>query len=156
MKKIAESWWTWRQLRVGKAYLTRKTFIRSVLTYLYAPNTMTTTKLNIDGIMLFEQPFARVPYENYRKVFRAMQKNIERELGAVQTVASDLGKREKSSVHTPQDAAKSIDGMIGRVENLKRKVCEVHALDTLTSLAQAIAALRPTELCGKTDPGCHA
>ena len=117
---------------------------------------MTTTKLNIDGIMLFEQPFARVPYENYRKVFRAMQKNIERELGAVQTVASDLGKREKSSVHTPQDAAKSIDGMIGRVENLKRKVCEVHALDTLTSLAQAIAALRPTELCGKTYPGCHA
>jgi len=82
---------------------------------------MSTTKLNIDGIMLFEQPFARVPYENYRKVFRTMQKNIERELGAVQTAANDLGKRTKSGSQTPQDAAKSIDGMIGRVENLKRK-----------------------------------
>jgi len=83
---------------------------------------MSSTKLNIDGIMLFEQPFARVPYENYRKVFRTTQKNIERELGAVQTVANELSRRAKSGMQTPPDAEKSIDGMIGRVENLKRKV----------------------------------
>jgi macrophage erythroblast attacher len=86
---------------------------------------MMSTKLNIDGMMLFEQPFARVPYENYRKVFRTTQKNIERELGAVQTAANDLSRRAKSGMQTPPDAAKSIDGMIGRVENLKRKVCLV-------------------------------
>jgi macrophage erythroblast attacher len=83
---------------------------------------MSTSKLNIDGIMLFEQPFARVPYENYRKVFRATQRNIERELGAVQTTANELGKREKAGMQSMQDAAKSVDSMIGRVENLKRKV----------------------------------
>jgi macrophage erythroblast attacher len=83
---------------------------------------MSTSKLNIDGIMLFEQPFARVPYENYRKVFRATQRNIERELGAVLTTANELGKRAKAGVQSSQDASKSVDSMIGRVENLKRKV----------------------------------
>jgi len=86
---------------------------------------MSSTKLNIDGIMLFEQPFARVPYENYRKVFRTTQKNIERELGAVQTVANELSRRAKSGMQTPPDAEKSIDGMIGRVENLKRKLSDL-------------------------------
>lgn len=83
---------------------------------------MSTSRLNVDGIMLFEQPFARVPYENYRKVFRTSQKNLEKELGAVQTLSNDLSKRAKASKETPQDATKAIDGMIGRVENLKRKV----------------------------------
>lgn len=83
---------------------------------------MSTSKLNVDGIMLFEQPFARVPYENYRKVFRTTQKNLERELVAVQTISNDLNKRVKSGAQTPQDAARLVDGMIGRVENLKRKV----------------------------------
>jgi macrophage erythroblast attacher len=86
---------------------------------------MSTSKLNIDGIMLFEQPFARVPYENYRKVFRATQRNIERELGAVQTTANDLGKRAKAGIQSMEDAAKSVDSMIGRVENLKRKLSEI-------------------------------
>jgi len=107
--------------------------------------------------MLFEQPFARVPYENYRKVFRATQKNIERELGAVQTAANDLSKRSKSGIQTPQDAAKSIDGMIGRVENLKRKVRQLHAgFGASASLIESAAALGPTKLSRKADTGRHA
>ena len=93
--------------------------------------------------MLFEQPFARVsvlrhlcrgsgveqrpvdvvlvqvPYENYRKVFRASQKAIEKEMGAVQNAANDLSQRDPE----PDDAVKAIEGMISRVEGLKRKVC---------------------------------
>ncbi|KAH7907290.1 CTLH/CRA C-terminal to lish motif domain-containing protein [Hygrophoropsis aurantiaca] len=86
---------------------------------------MSSGKLNIDGVMLFEQPFARVPYENYRKVFRASQRNIERELGNVQTTSNDLLKRCKSNEDNAEDTAKAIDGMIGRVENLKRKLGEL-------------------------------
>ena len=99
---------------------------------------MSFNKLNTEGVMLFEQPFARVcpehalhcgpllmatkvPYENYRKVFRASQKNIEKELGAVQNIANDFTK--KGSSEPDADAAvKAIDGMIARVEGLKRKV----------------------------------
>ncbi|KAI0332824.1 hypothetical protein GY45DRAFT_1320396 [Cubamyces sp. BRFM 1775] len=85
---------------------------------------MSNNKLNVEGIMLFEQPFARVPYENYRKVFRTSQKNIEKELGAVQNTAKDLASRER-----PEDdveaTTKAIDGMIARVEGLKRKLSDM-------------------------------
>jgi len=64
----------------------------------------------------------QVPYENYRKVFRASQKNVERELGAVQSTANDLANRAASGNVDKEEVLKSIDGMIGRVENLKRKV----------------------------------
>ncbi|KAM5531222.1 hypothetical protein V8D89_014812 [Ganoderma adspersum] len=85
---------------------------------------MSFNKLNTEGVMLFEQPFARVPYENYRKVFRASQKNIEKELGAVQNIANDFTK--KGSSEPDADAAvKAIDGMIARVEGLKRKLSDM-------------------------------
>ncbi|KAF8960325.1 CTLH/CRA C-terminal to lish motif domain-containing protein [Flammula alnicola] len=84
------------------------------------------SKLNLEGIMLFEQPFARVPYENYRKVFRTSQKNVERELGGVQTTANELVTRSSNGSLSSEDALKSIDNMIGRVENLKRKLSDLH------------------------------
>ncbi|KAI0064381.1 hypothetical protein BV25DRAFT_1800895 [Artomyces pyxidatus] len=86
---------------------------------------MSNSKVNVEGIMLFEQPFARVPYENYRKVFRTSQKNIERELVAVQTASNDLARRAKESAQDPQDAIKSLESMIGRVEGLKRKLSDL-------------------------------
>ncbi|KAA1472045.1 hypothetical protein DENSPDRAFT_838193 [Dentipellis sp. KUC8613] len=82
---------------------------------------MASNKLNIDGIMLFEQPFARVPYENYRKIFRASQKNIERELGAVQSAAADLARRTPDT----QDSVRTLETMITRVETLKRKLSDL-------------------------------
>jgi macrophage erythroblast attacher len=99
---------------------------------------MTSSKLNVDGILLLEQPFIRVgfelvpssyishlskvPYENYRKVFRTSQKNIERELVPIQTTCNELVKQAKAPQIDPAEASKSLESMIGRVENLKRKV----------------------------------
>ncbi|KIP04735.1 hypothetical protein PHLGIDRAFT_109198 [Phlebiopsis gigantea 11061_1 CR5-6] len=80
---------------------------------------------NIDGIMLFEQPFARVPYENYRKVFRTSQKNIEKELGALQAAAADLARRAQAGTVVPEDALKAVDAMSRRAEGLKRKLGEL-------------------------------
>ncbi|KAF8884918.1 CTLH/CRA C-terminal to lish motif domain-containing protein [Gymnopilus junonius] len=84
------------------------------------------SKLNQEGIMLFEQPFARVPYESYRKIFRTSQKNVERDLGGAQTTANDLVSRGPSGSLSPDEAVKSIDNMIGKVENLKRKLADLH------------------------------
>jgi len=81
--------------------------------------------MNVEGMLLFEQPFARVPYENYRKVFRASQKNVERELGMVYNTSTDLAKRATLGDLDKEEVLKSIDGMIGRVENLKRKLSEL-------------------------------
>jgi hypothetical protein len=65
----------------------------------------------------------KVPYENYRKVFRASQRNVERELGAVHSASTDLANRAESGNVDNEEVLKAIDTMIGRVENLKRKVC---------------------------------
>ncbi|KAJ7741429.1 CTLH/CRA C-terminal to lish motif domain-containing protein [Mycena maculata] len=83
-------------------------------------------KLNVDGILLFEQPFARVPYENYRKVFRTSQRNVERDLKAVQSAATDLAKQSSSGSVNSEAAIQSIDAMITNVENLKRKLSDLH------------------------------
>ncbi|KAI5122115.1 hypothetical protein M0805_002237 [Coniferiporia weirii] len=82
-------------------------------------------KVNAEGALLFEQPFARVPYEACRKVFRTSQKYIERELGAVQNTSKELSRRTKSN-YDASAALKSIDTMIGKVEGLKRKLSDLH------------------------------
>ncbi|KAI0792319.1 CTLH/CRA C-terminal to lish motif domain-containing protein [Abortiporus biennis] len=88
---------------------------------------MSSGRLNTEGIMLFEQPFARVPYENYRKVFRTSQKHIEKELGPVQTASHELTRRAKAGEVNSEDAMKSIDHMITRIESLKRKLSELQS-----------------------------
>lgn len=67
-------------------------------------------------------------------MFRASQRNIERELGNVQTTSSELQKRTKGNEVNLEDAAKTIDGMIARVENLKRKVRASCLVLTMTML----------------------
>lgn len=84
------------------------------------------TKLNMDGIMLFEEPFVRVPYENYRKVFRASQRHVEKDLSGVQKAASDIENRWRAGGHDVDEAVKSVQAMIGRVEGLKRKLSDLH------------------------------
>jgi hypothetical protein len=55
-------------------------------------------------------------------VFRSSQKHVERELAAIQAATHDLSKRSETNGADPQDAVRSVEGMIARVENLKRKV----------------------------------
>ncbi|KAG6873090.1 hypothetical protein C0995_003135 [Termitomyces sp. Mi166 len=83
------------------------------------------TKLNVEGILLFEQPFARIPYENYRKIFRTSQKNVERDLGFVQSSSAELVQRGAKGTLGREEALNSIDTMIGRVESLKRKLSDL-------------------------------
>jgi len=85
------------------------------------------SKVNLEGVMLFEQPFARVPFENYRKVFRTTQRQFDKDFSAMQTTANDLVERSKNGGEVgKEDAAQSIDAMITRVENLKRKLSDLN------------------------------
>ncbi|TFK73498.1 hypothetical protein BDN72DRAFT_814449 [Pluteus cervinus] len=83
------------------------------------------TKVNTEGILMFEQPFAKVPYENYRKAFRTSQRNIERDFTPVQNTANELLANAKRGSLNAQDAISSIEGMIGKVESLKRKLSDL-------------------------------
>ncbi|KAH8101188.1 CTLH/CRA C-terminal to lish motif domain-containing protein [Cristinia sonorae] len=119
---------------------------------------MAGNKLNIEGVMLFEQPFTRVPYENYRKVFRTSQKQIEKELSAVQLSASDLLKKSQTagSERKADDSVKAIDAMIARIETLKRKLSDLHdstGHPTLTVLRERTQHLAAVEaLQNEADP----
>lgn len=55
-------------------------------------------------------------------MFRTSQKQIEKELGALQTAAADLVKKAQSGEVPHEDGMKAVEGMIKRAENLKRKV----------------------------------
>lgn len=69
----------------------------------------------------------QVPYENYRKIFRTSQRHVERELGAVLTTSNELVNQATSGALNADDVVKSMDNMIGRVENLKRKVNYIYS-----------------------------
>ncbi|KAF9494995.1 hypothetical protein BDN71DRAFT_1448120 [Pleurotus eryngii] len=82
-------------------------------------------KMNVEGMMMLEQPFLRVPYENYRKAFRTSQRNVEKDLGAVNAMAIDVSKRATIENAEPADTVNAIDTMIARVEALKRKLSDL-------------------------------
>ncbi|KAH7099711.1 CTLH/CRA C-terminal to lish motif domain-containing protein [Auriculariales sp. MPI-PUGE-AT-0066] len=90
---------------------------------------MSSTKLNTEGMMLFEHSLPRAPYERLRHSFRAQQKMIDREAAALASAAGDLAKRP----YDPTDALSTVDAMIARVEALKAKLATHHETATRPS-----------------------
>ncbi|KAG9128542.1 GID complex subunit containing RING finger motif [Ceratobasidium sp. 392] len=78
-------------------------------------------KVNVEGTILFEQPFLRVPYETLRKHFRNSQKQIEREFGAIQSASAELA-RPRPDGRDPIETARVLDGIITRTEGLKKRL----------------------------------
>ncbi|KAF8527643.1 CTLH/CRA C-terminal to lish motif domain-containing protein [Hysterangium stoloniferum] len=117
---------------------------------------MSANKLNVEGILLLEQPFAKVPYENLRKIFRTSQKHIERELTAVQNASIELTKIAAQGEYDANDAIKIIDSMIGRVETLKRKLSDLNensSVPTHAILRKRLQHLHSLEsMSGRDDP----
>jgi len=86
-------------------------------------------KVNHDGALMFEQPFVKVPHEHLRKLFKTSQRHIERDFTAIQKETSDVVKARPSNT----SAVKVIDGIIGRVEGLKRKLSDVQTSNTTSA-----------------------
>ncbi|KAG8952175.1 GID complex subunit containing RING finger motif [Tulasnella sp. 419] len=91
-------------------------------------------KVNHEGALLFEQPFIKVPFEQFRKIFKTSQRHIERDFTALQKDAADLAKKNPQG----DDALKQLDAMINKVQGLKRKLSELHE----NSNAPAQASMR--------------
>lgn len=62
-----------------------------------------------------------MPHETLRKHFRNSQKHIEREFGAIQSASAELSKPRLGD-RDLNEATKVLDGMIARVEGLKKRV----------------------------------
>ncbi|CAE6457085.1 unnamed protein product [Rhizoctonia solani] len=95
----------------------------------------------------------KVPYETLRKHFRNSQKHIEREFGAIQSASAELAKPrldDRDSVET----AKVLDGIITRVEGLKKRLLDTqtnHVATTQASLKQRLDHLSTLESAATTD-----
>ncbi|KDQ20772.1 hypothetical protein BOTBODRAFT_26790 [Botryobasidium botryosum FD-172 SS1] len=115
---------------------------------------MSATRIDHAGTLLLEQPFARIPYEQFRKTFRTSQKHIERELGAVQAATVDLVKRAREGTCDAAETARAIDGMIARAEGLKRKLSELHTNTTVpvqATIRRRLEDLAMVESLSSTD-----
>ncbi|QRW02883.1 macrophage erythroblast attacher [Ceratobasidium sp. AG-Ba] len=110
-------------------------------------------KVNAEGTILFEQPFLRVPYETLRKHFRNSQKHIEREFGSIQTVSAELA-RPRPDGRNAVETAKALDGMISRVEGLKKKLQDLQTSSvapTQNSFRQRLDHIAILEAATTTD-----
>lgn len=81
----------------------------------------------------------RVPHEQQRKNFRASQKHIERDVGYLNAAVNELGQRTRENGGLPIEIAEvaemqqQLDGVIGRMQGLKRKLGSLHAEETSLS-----------------------
>ncbi|KAG8994598.1 GID complex subunit containing RING finger motif [Tulasnella sp. JGI-2019a] len=92
---------------------------------------MDVLKVNHDAALMFEKPFIQVPHEQFRKFFKTSQRHIERDFTSLQKEANEAVKTQPQGAA----AAKLIDGMINRVEGLKRKLSDLQTNSTTPSHA---------------------
>ncbi|KAI4247023.1 MAG: hypothetical protein L6R40_001688 [Gallowayella cf. fulva] len=93
---------------------------------------LTTTKLNPESHLLLDQPLLRLPVELSRKNFKLAAVHVEHDkkllLGALKTTANNSlsGKKDLS------ETLDSLDSMINRMKNLKRKMAGFHEEEAVT------------------------
>lgn len=94
--------------------------------------------LNPETLLILEQPFVKVPYEQMRKTFRTSQRILEKEMANLTSTSSDLAKRSLTGSTNPEEICKALDGMLERLNKLKRKLEETKAEErTYTSRSRA-------------------
>ncbi len=104
---------------------------------------------NLDGILLLEAPFAKVPFDELRRQQKTQQRLIERELVFASTSFNDLSKS------SPAEVDKSLDAVLGRLKGLKRKLAPLSdAAKTSLRMAQSRTDhLQQLHMIGDADSG---
>ncbi|KAJ9474354.1 Protein FYV10 [Pseudozyma hubeiensis] len=88
------------------------------------------TAPNLDGILLLEAPFAKLPFDELRRQQKTQQRLIERELLFASTSFTEFPSPSNA------DLERSLDTVLGRLKGLKRKLAPL-ADSAKTSLRMA-------------------
>ncbi|KAH6866861.1 CTLH/CRA C-terminal to lish motif domain-containing protein [Alternaria rosae] len=92
---------------------------------------LTSTKLNAESHLLLDQPLLRMPYELSRRNFKNAQRVIEHSSSALTTSLTAATKA--ASKNTSSEATlDSLDTMISKMHNLKRKLETLHEEEART------------------------
>ncbi|KAI8588630.1 CTLH/CRA C-terminal to lish motif domain-containing protein [Geranomyces variabilis] len=86
-------------------------------------------KLNYDGLFNLEQPLLKVPAEQLKKAARISQRYVEYVMKEITTEVNKLSKPAHAS--SPEQATKSLDDMVVRLQKLKRKLEDTKAEEAL-------------------------
>ncbi len=70
--------------------------------------------------MELEYSLVKTPFEGLNRVFRSSQKNVEKEISQILLLVSELDKKKDKI--SKEEAAKSLDKLVTRLQGLKRKV----------------------------------
>ncbi|ERF69210.1 hypothetical protein EPUS_01167 [Endocarpon pusillum Z07020] len=87
---------------------------------------LTTTKLNAESHLLLDQPLLRLPHELVRRNFKTSQRYVEREKEYLLPALKDSANASLASATTPEQTLASLDAMISRMQNFKRKLQTLH------------------------------
>lgn len=87
---------------------------------------VTTTILNPESHLLLDQPLLRLPVELGRKNFKLAAMHIEHDRKALTASLKTAANDSLSGKRTPKETLDSLDNMINRMKNLKRKTEAFH------------------------------
>ncbi|KAL8637222.1 MAG: hypothetical protein Q9228_005484 [Teloschistes exilis] len=87
---------------------------------------LTITKLNPESHLLLDQPLLRLPVELGRKNFKLAAMHIEHDRKALTASLKTTANDSLSGKKTPKETLDSLDNMINRMKNLKRKTEAFH------------------------------
>lgn len=77
--------------------------------------------------MSLESSFIKVPFEQLKKANRTSQKHIEKEMTNLASTISDIASKTAAKKIKPDDAIKTIDSAVERLNKLKRKLDEIRS-----------------------------
>jgi macrophage erythroblast attacher len=80
------------------------------------------TKLVPDNQLILDAPLFKVPLELLRRNFKAAQRNIDKETKTITASINETAQKAQHGTASPEETASSLDVMIKRMQNLKRKV----------------------------------
>ncbi|KAI9032313.1 CTLH/CRA C-terminal to lish motif domain-containing protein [Hyaloraphidium curvatum] len=92
---------------------------------------MASVKLQTEGLIQLEQPLIKLPFEQLKRAARTSQKYIEKELTTLSNGVSDLANKATHGAVNSEDAYRTLDAMVERLQKLKRKLKETKQEEAL-------------------------
>ncbi|KAG9299599.1 hypothetical protein G9A89_020770 [Geosiphon pyriformis] len=88
-------------------------------------------RLNHEGLLVLEQPFIKVPLEQLKKSARISQKQLDKEFTNVAQSITELASKTSQDKIGTLEATEAIESMVGRLQNLKRKLNDMKEEETM-------------------------
>ncbi|KAG0266194.1 GID complex subunit containing RING finger motif [Actinomortierella ambigua] len=88
---------------------------------------------NHDQLLQLEHPFVKIPLEKFKSSLKVSQKHIEKEISTLTNTVSDISKKSQQGDMNPAEVEKALEAIVHRLSNLKRRLKDTRAEESLYS-----------------------